>query len=207
MIKVLFFDAGFTLVDESAVWERRCQEQAATEEAKKLGLTASDIYREIERASAARLPQFKTVVKKFGFSKTAPYRHELETLYPDAPAVLGTLSEKYPLGVIANQAEGLCQRLRDFGIRQFFTYVVSSWDVGVSKPDSRIFEYALKLAKCAPHEAVMIGDRLDNDIAPAKALGMKTVWIKKGFGRSQTPLLGEMPGYTVDSLTELLGIF
>lgn len=207
MIKVLFFDIGFTLVDESAVWERRCQEQAATEEAKKLSLSASDIYHEIEKASAARLPQFKSVVKKFGFSKAAPYRHELETLYPDAPVVLRALSEKYPLGVIANQAEGLCQRLRDFGIGQFFTYVVSSWDVGVSKPDRLIFEYALRLAKCLPNEAVMIGDRLDNDIAPAKALGMKTVWIRKGFGRLQTPLPEEAPDYTVDSLTELLGIF
>ena len=207
MFKVLFFDIGFTLVDESAVWERRCQEQAATAEAKKLGLTARDIYHEIELASAARLPQFRAVVKKFGFSKAAPYRHELETLYPDAPVVLGALSERYSLGVIANQAEGLCQRLRDFGIERYFTYVVSSWDVGVSKPDRRIFEYALKAAKCAPGEAVMIGDRLDNDIAPAKALGMVTVRIKKGFGGLQTPLPEEAPDYTIDSLTELLGIF
>lgn len=207
MIKALFFDIGYTLVDESAVWERRCQEQAATEEAATLGLSASDIYREIERASAARLPQFKAVVKKFGFSKAAPYRHELETLYPDAPVVLGAFSERYSLGVIANQAEGLCQRLRDFGIERYFTYVISSWDVGVSKPDRRIFEYALKAAKRAPGEAVMIGDRLDNDIAPAKALGMKTVWIRKGFGGLQTPLPEEAPDYTVDSLTELLGIF
>lgn len=206
MIKVLFFDIGFTLVDESAVWERRCREQAATEEAAMLGLSTSDIYREIEKASAARLPQFKSVIEKFGFSKAAPYRHELETLYPDAPAVLRALSEKYPLGVIANQAEGLFERLRDFGIDQFFSYVVSSWDVGVSKPDRRIFEYALRLAACAPGEAVMIGDRLDNDIAPAKALGMKTVRIKQGFGSLQTPL-PEESDCTVDSLSELLGIF
>ena len=207
MVKVLFFDIGYTLVNEDAVWERRCQDQAATEEAKKLGLTARDIWYEIERASAARLPQFMTVIKKFGFSQAAPYRHELETLYPDAPAVLGALSEKYSLGVIANQAEGLSERLRDFGIGQFFTYVISSSDVGVSKPDSRIFEYALMAAKRAPGEAVMTGDRIDNDVAPAKALGMKTVWIKQGFGRLQTPLPEESPDYTVDSLTELLGIF
>ena len=30
--------------------------------------------------------------------------------------------------------------------------------------------------------AVMIGDRIDNDIVPAKQLGMKTIWVKQGFG-------------------------
>lgn len=42
-------------------------------------------------------------------------------------------------------------------------------------------------AGCIPQNAVMIGDRLDNDIAPANAMGMKTVWIKQGFGRYSTP--------------------
>ena len=56
-MKVLFFDVGYTLVDESAVWEQRCKTQAEMKEAKKLGLTAADLYREIEKASIAGLPQ------------------------------------------------------------------------------------------------------------------------------------------------------
>ena len=47
MIKTLFFDVGYTLVNEDAVWKRRCEEQAATEEAKNLGVTAHDIFHEI----------------------------------------------------------------------------------------------------------------------------------------------------------------
>ena len=39
------------------------------------------------------------------------------------------------------------------------------------------FEKAFKSAECQPHNSVMVGDRLDNDIRPVKALGMKTVWI------------------------------
>ena len=53
----------------------------------------------------------------------------------------------------------------------------------------------------------MISDRLDNDIAPAKALGMGTVWVKQGFGGLQTPLPGETPDCAVEGLAELLGIF
>lgn len=208
MRKILFFDMGYTLVDEGAVWKKRCEEQAATEEARRLGLTAEAIYREIEKASLARLPQYRTVVKKFQFNTVAPYRHELEELYADAPDVLRFLSNTYELGVIANQTDGLRERLERFGILPYFTYVISSWDVQVMKPDIRIYEYALKTANCLPHEAVMIGDRLDNDIAPAKSVGMKTVWVKQGFGSIQTPLSAEdTPDYTIAHLSELLHIF
>ena len=208
MIKTLFFDMGYTLVDESAVWKSRCEEQAATEEAKCLGLSAESIYQEIEKASLARLPQYRTVIKKFQFRTVAPYRHELEKLYEDAQNVLRFLSDKYELGVIANHTDGLRERLERFGILQYFTHVISSWDFQIMKPDTRIYEYALKTAECLPQDAVMIGDRIDNDIAPAKAVGMKTVWIKQGFGRLQTPLGEEdTPDYTIEHLSELLNIF
>ena len=52
-MKVLFFDVGYTLVNEDAVWEARCREQAQTAEAKKLGLSATDIYHEIRRVKMA----------------------------------------------------------------------------------------------------------------------------------------------------------
>ena len=207
-MRVLFFDVGYTLVNEKAVWDRRCREQAETEEAKRLGLSAGDIYREIERASIEKKPQYRTVVEKFRFREAAPYRNELETLYEDGPRVLQALSGKYALGVIANQADGLKKRLEGFGILPYFTYLVSSWDVQVMKPDPRIFEYALRLAKCPPQQAVMIGDRLDNDVAPAKSVGMKTVWVRQGFGALQKPLsAAETADHSVGSLTELLKIF
>ena len=208
MTRIIFFDIGYTLVDETAVWAKRCAEQAATAEAKRLGLTAVDIYREIENNSVARLPQYRTVVTKFGFTEVAPYRHELENLYHEAPQVLETLARKYELGVIANQTDGLRERLRGFGIARYFTHIVSSWDARIMKPDVRLYEYALRAADCAPQNAFMVGDRLDNDIAPAKAAGMKTVWIKQGFGALQTPLsAADTPDHTVNSLLELTEIF
>ena len=208
MIKTLFFDVGYTLVNEDAVWERRCKEQATTEEAIKLGVTAQDIYHEIEKATIEGLPQFRTVIERFNFSTMVPYHHELETMYEEAPQVLNALSKKYELGVIANQLDGLKERLESFGILQYFKYVISSWDVKVMKPDIRIFEYALKTANCQPQDAVMIGDRIDNDTAPAQSLGMKGVWIKQGFGKLQTALAAKNPpAYEVENLTELLKIF
>ncbi len=207
-MKVLFFDVGYTLVNEDAVWEARCREQAQTDEAKKLGLSAADIYHEIEIASISRKPQFRTFIDKYNFKEVAPYCTELEKLYVDAPAVIKALSQKYELGIIANQLDGLKERLQAFDLLQYFNYIISSWDVQVMKPDIRIFEHALGKANCIPQETCMIGDRLDNDILPAKSLGMKTVWIKQGFGALQTPLSkSEEPDYTINNLTELLKIF
>ena len=207
-MKVLFFDVGYTLVNEDAVWEKRCQEQAETQEAKKLGLSAADIYHEIEIASISRKPQFRTLLDKYNFKEVAPYRTELEKLYEEAPAIIKALSQKYELGIIANQLDGLKERLEAFDLLQYFKYIISSWDVKIMKPDIRIFEYALDKANCTPQEACMIGDRLDNDILPAKALGMKTVWIKQGFGALQKPLSkSEESDYTINNLAELLKIF
>ncbi len=207
-IKYIFFDIGYTLVNEDAVWAFRCSEQAQTAETRALGLTEADIYREIEQASVHYLPQYRTAVKKFAFREVAPYRTDLETLYPDARAVLHTLGDTYRLGIIANQGDGLSARLDAFGIAPYFDIVISSWDCGVMKPDPAIFRLALERAGCAPQEAVMVGDRLDNDIAPANRLGMKTVWVKQGFGALQTPLSADfVPWKTVDSLSALPAIF
>lgn len=86
--------------------------------------------------------------------------------------------------------------------------VCASAEEGVSKPDPEIFLRALTHAGCSTANAVMIGDRADNDIAPAKALGMRTVLIRQGYaGYHIVHNAGEEPDHTVDSLTELLEIF
>ena len=96
--------------------------------------------------------------------------------------------------------------LTAFGILDFFDprAIISSWDWQVMKPDRRLFTIACAQAGVAPQEAVMIGDRLDNDIAPAKAVEMRTIWIRQGFGGMQSPRgPGEAPDRTVDRLRDL----
>lgn len=53
----------------------------------------------------------------------------------------------------------------------------------------------------------MIGDRLDNDIIPAQNVGMKTVWIKQGFGKfGNTNKFSISPDYNIENLSELLDL-
>lgn len=206
-IKCIFFDIGYTLINEDDVWEQRCIEQADMEDAKMLGLSNKQIYEEIIKATITYKPQYRTVVKKFGFLKAAPYRHELEKLYDNADLVLDSLSQKYKLGIIANQTDGLARRLNSWGILKYFSFVFSSWDYKIMKPDVKLFKIALEESGCNAFETVMVGDRLDNDIFPAKAIGMKTIWIKQGFGGMQSPKTEEyFPDAEITNLNELLYI-
>ena len=85
--------------------------------------------------------------------------------------------------------------------------IASSAEMGISKPKKEIFTRALAMADCKPENAVMVGDRLDNDIRPAKELGMKTIRIRKGIAVYAKPSCeAEVPDDTVDSLSEIISI-
>ena len=138
----------------------------------------------------------------------APWNSEDEYVYPEAEEVLRELSERYHIGIIANQNLGSEERLEKLGLLRYIDLVIASAEEGVAKPDLRIFQIALDRANCKPEEAVMVGDRIDNDILPANKIGMKTVWIKQGFGSYAEPkAIEEQPDYIVNSLVEIAELF
>lgn len=204
-IEHIFFDMGYTLVNEDKAWAERCKEQAATKEALTTNISAQTLMTEIKQASALLKPQWKTVVDKFGFKYSAKYKSEFETLYDDTLSVLDILHKQFKLGIIANQSVGFSDRLKYWRIDKYFSVVVASCDYGISKPDKRLFIAALEQSDCSACNAVMIGDRLDNDILPANNLGFQTVHVKQGFGKYQiAPSAEYKPTFSVNNLTELL---
>lgn len=206
-VKYIFFDIGYTLVNEDNVWIERCKEQAQTKQALDLGITADTLIQDVKTASIEYKSQWKSVIAKYGFTQSAKYKSKLETLYADTLLVLEKLSNKFKLGIIANQSGDLMERLRSWDIDKYFSTVVSSADYGISKPDERLFNIALDKSGCPAHSAVMVGDRLDNDILPANKLGFQTVRIKQGFAKDQiAPSAFYQPTYEVNNLTELLAL-
>ena len=179
MIKWIFFDVGSTLVDESKAWEKRVSDTVK-------GSNISVIISGLNRAE---------------------WHSELEKPYEYSENVLSQLYGKYKIGVIANQPLGTQKRLEKYGLAKYINLVISSAEEGVSKPDIRLFQKALEKADCKGENAVMVGDRVDNDVAPAKKLGMKTVCVKQGIHKLNTPKNKfEVPDYTVDTIEELLNI-
>lgn len=206
-IKWIFFDIGCTLLSEEKGWRVRLHKQAQMEECKALGLSEEDLYNEVILASKNYQNQFKAVVTKFGFKEYVEYEPEYEELYFDTVSSLKKLKEKYLLGIIANQVKGLEARLIKQGIANYFDVILGSNDVGLHKPDQKFFYLALEKANALAEECMMVGDRLDNDIFPAKKIGMKTCWIKRGFGKYQEPKSIEyIPDIEVDELYQLVEI-
>ena len=109
--------------------------------------------------------------------KPRPYGLLLDDITP----VVQELRKEFRLGIIANQHAEILQALDDYGIGPLFDIKVIDEIVGVAKPDPAIFHLALKQADCAPNEAIMVGDRPDNDVAPAKSVGMATVRFRRGL--------------------------
>ncbi len=202
-IKWIFFDIGSTLIDESECYKLRYREAVA-------GTTISpdDFEKKVVEFSKKNLKGDHEAVRYYGI-ELPPWHKEAEKPYADAESVLKQLSVKgYHLGVIANQSPGTKERLSNWGLLKYFDIVLASAEEGISKPDIEIFYRALTAAKCLPDNAVMVGDRLDNDITPAKKIGMKTVWIKQGLGGLASAMHKmEQADYKIENLTELLELF
>ncbi len=200
MVKWIFFDVGSTLVDETEAYDHRVRDMISG---------TSITFKEFDDARIALaqrgLDGNSAAIKHFGLTKT-PWHSEDEVPYSDAQSTLVALRQKnYKLGIIANQKLGTAERLEAWGLRQYLDVIAASAEIGYAKPDKEIFEKAFELAECTAEESVMVGDRLDNDIVPAKAIGMKTVWVKNGLAKYQSAELGEgVADYQIGSLSELL---
>jgi HAD superfamily hydrolase (TIGR01509 family) len=118
-------------------------------------------------------------------------------------SLLSRLSRRYRLGIVSNFYGNLSAVCDDAGIRPFFSVVVDSARVGVTKPDPRIFRHALDALGIGPADAVFVGDSLPRDMAGARDLAMPHVWVM-GAGVSASPCCPRDP--VIRSLDELQGM-
>ena len=199
--KWIFFDIGSTLVDESVAYRNRIKRTIANTE-----ISYDEFYQRMVEISKYNQNAYNKVLEEYGLKK-APWNSEDEFVYPEAENCLSELSKHYKIGIIANQELGSEQRLEKLGLLKYIDLVIASAEEGVAKPDLRIFQIALDRANCKPEEAIMVGDRIDNDIVPANKIGMKTVWIKQGFGGLSEPKEAiEQSDCIINNLNELLNL-
>ena len=148
--------------------------------------------------------------------ESMPGKHlwEAEALQklPHLDEVLAELKQRgFKLGVITNtvtsREEHVRIALRKIDCEQYFDVVITSVDMGCNKPDEKIFSTALKRLGVKPEEAVMVGDRIETDIAGGNRIGIKTVLFRwnKRYPEKITSQ-EEKPTHRIKSLGELLKI-
>lgn len=111
------------------------------------------------------------------------FQHERRlrhVVFPDAETILQELGRSYRLGLVTNGAPDLQrEKIRGSGLAHFFDSITISGEIGVGKPDPRIFRVALDSLGAKPANIAMVGNSLKRDIAPAQRLGMRAVWVNR----------------------------
>jgi putative hydrolase of the HAD superfamily len=133
--------------------------------------------------------------------------HQLRP-YPDVPPVLARLARTdlvrgiITAGLEVKQADKLLR----LGLYDYFTptAIFISDQIGISKPNSKLFQRACDEVGVAPRETMYVGDHPTHDVDPANALGMITVHVRRG---KHAPEQGRTkPAYTLKNFKELLTV-
>lgn len=124
-------------------------------------------------------------------------------MFPDAKPILENLKNSgIRTGLISN-GDGKNQqwKLSKGGIADFFDPIIISGEVGISKPDLRIFQLALDKAGLTKEESWYIGDSLVHDIEPSVKFGLNTIYLNRKLPPETVKITAENPVYAeVDSL-------
>jgi len=198
-------DVGETLIDETRIWSIWADE---------LRIPRLTLFATIG-AVIAQEGEHRDIFGVFGVEDW-PMRVDAvesvyggfqpEDLYPDAlTSIEGLRAAGYRLAIVANQPAARSEELRALGASA--DVIAMSEEMGVAKPELAFFSRALELmGGPAPADVAYVGDRVDNDVLPAMAAGLRSVWLRRGpWGIIQRLPEGERPALVVDSLDELVG--
>src|SRR5712691_7452120 len=201
-VRLVAFDVGEVLVDETRMW---------AEWADRLGVTRLTFAAALGAVIAAgRHHRDVFDMLRPGFDVAAAQRERAPSafapadLYPDAQRCLARLrTQGYRIAIAANQPAHRLAELRRLGIDADLIASSETW--GVEKPAPEFFARLIEAAGLPAAEIAYVGDRVDNDVLPARRAGMVAVFLRRGpWGviQATSPDVGEAD-LRIDSLDEL----
>jgi putative hydrolase of the HAD superfamily len=129
-------------------------------------------------------------------------RRKRPYVYDETFDILKQLKDRYILLLLTNGSPDLQQEKLD-GVPElasYFHHIIISGNFGQGKPSPELFAHALERAGVAPHEAIMVGDKLTTDILGANRSGLHSVWInRRGMERGDDIV----PAYEITNLMEI----
>jgi len=197
-VRAVVFDVGETLVDETRLWVQAALEVDVTP----LALMA------VIGALTERDEPHHRVWQTVGVEPpTTPSEIRADDLYPDALPALGALrAAGYVVAVAGNQPARAEHQLRTAGVEADLVATSARW--GVAKPSPEFFGRVVTDLGLPPADVLYVGDRLDNDVLPARAAGLRTALVRRGpwgylHARRPDAALADV---RVDSLRELTAL-
>jgi putative hydrolase of the HAD superfamily len=230
-LQALFFDLDDTLIDDDGSYRRSIELSCADLAGLYLGLDPVSLVRVydeqsraywsqlvhtgLENLAAIRFAVWQRALERCGCADNvvvaqacelyARHRVDTATAFPDAEALLAELHHKMPMALITNgPGDGQREKLRVTGLDRYFDVIVCSGEHGVGKPEPAIFAVALDKLGVTGAAVWHVGDRMESDIAGAKASGLTAVWVNRtGVGRGPDD---PAPDHEINSLAELPGL-
>lgn len=130
---------------------------------------------------------------------------KVKTKMSESRRVLSELKKKHRLGLVTNFYGNMSVVLEEFDLSSYFETVTESAVVGIRKPDSQIFNLAVKSMEVRPENVFVIGDSYTKDILPAREIGCHTIWLKGEGWTSEEPTTC-VADYVIKNLVELQSI-
>jgi HAD superfamily hydrolase (TIGR01549 family) len=201
------FDVGETLLDDSREWNAWADWIGVPRH------TFSTVLGAVTGAGRDNAETFQYFRPGFDLAKERQLREDAghgeqiddADLYPDVRPSLARLRDAgLWVGIAGNQTPKAAELLRALDLSADFIGTSGEW--GVAKPARAFFERVIDIAPGQPDEIVYVGDHRDNDIAPAKAAGLRAALIRRGpwgYLWADDPLVRENADWVINSLTEL----
>ncbi|MHB1986373.1 MAG: HAD family hydrolase [Acidimicrobiales bacterium] len=194
-LRAVVFDIGETLVDETRAW---------TVEAARSGVSTLTLFAALG-ALIERGADHRGVWDLLGVAPPAsPVPLQPADLYPDAVECLTRLADAgYILGLAGNQPAETETVLMAMGLPLSLVASSASW--GIDKPSAEFFARIATALELPCSQIAYVGDRLDNDVIPAKQSGLFSVFVRRGpWGYLHSSLADVvMADLRVESLTDL----
>ena len=196
----ILFDVGYCLMDESSRLIHALAWLAEALVASGRALSPGDLHAAYQ--AACRWPDpgepslLVQTLRSLGIpgETTAALRRAVPwdavplEAYPETVGALHDLrAAGFHLGILANQPVSARAELDRDGMTALCDGVWLSGAVGLAKPDPAFFRLALDAWALTPGRVAYVGDRPDNDVAPANALGLTTVRLRRGPHADQPP--------------------
>lgn len=218
MIDTVLLDAGGVILDESEF--ERVRAEVAIEILAPIvpGYDLDSYWNDVREAVGCHVPSvYRYVIwKQCGHDLTAfddlwtrygslwKERDPGLTLMPRIGSVLKDLASDFGLVIAGQYGRRLLDLLEFHDLLGCFSTLLTQDDFSITKPDPRYYEQILAKAGRVAERSVMIGDRIDKDVVPAKAVGMRTIRVRVGIHATQEPRTpDEVPDAEVSSVTEL----
>jgi putative hydrolase of the HAD superfamily len=201
MITTVLLDGGGVIVDESLYEMIHSEIISEILSLVEPGYTLLDYHDDLDEAVWSFCPNvYKYIIWKHCKGDRAVFdkmqkrhikawndRRPPLVLFDGMREEIKALAKDFKIAIAGQYGHEIVDLLDKSGVLKYFCSQLTQDDFKITKPDPRYLEQITRKIGALPDECIMVGDRIDKDVIPAKQLGMKTILVRTGIHKYQKP--------------------